>query len=180
MPMHKRESLIYTVLMCFSMVLWMSMYNVALHMGTLNMEVIREGWLGFPLAYVCAMCLDWFLVSKIAKGFAFRFLVKPESSTTKKVIAVSCCMVVPMVIFMSLYGGLEACVKKRSMEYASDYLAYQYSKEFYYGTAVSASDCRSVGKKDFSDSISGWNRIIRSRKWKSCIRIPLVKSKHMC
>lgn len=104
MPMHKRESLIYTVLMCFTMVLWMSMYNVALHMGTLNMEVIREGWLGFPLAYVCAMCLDWFLVSKIAKGFAFRFLVKPESSTTKKVIAVSCCMVVPMVIFMSLYG----------------------------------------------------------------------------
>lgn len=111
MPMHKRESLIYTVLMCFTMVLWMSMYNVALHMGTLNMEVIREGWLGFPLAYVCAMCLDWFLVSKIAKGFAFRFLVKPESSTMKKVIAVSCCMVVPMVIFMSLYGGLEACVK---------------------------------------------------------------------
>lgn len=53
MPMHKRESLIYTVLMCFTMVLWMSMYNVALHMGTLNMEVIREGWLGFPLAYVC-------------------------------------------------------------------------------------------------------------------------------
>ena len=42
MPMHKRESLIYTVLMCFTMVLWMSMYNVALHMGTLNMEVIRE------------------------------------------------------------------------------------------------------------------------------------------
>ena len=87
--MHKRESLIYTVLMCFTMVLWMSMYNVALHMGTLNMEVIREGWRGFPLAYVCAMCLYWFLVSKIAKGFAFRFLVKPESSTMKKVIAVS-------------------------------------------------------------------------------------------
>ena len=143
MPMHKRESLIYTVLMCFTMVLWMSMYNVALHMGTLNMEVIREGWLGFPLAYVCAMCLDWFLVSKIAKGF----------------------------------GSLR---KKRGMEYAPDYLAYQYSKEFYYGTAVSASDCRPVGKKDFPGSISGWNRIIRSRKWKSCIRIPLVKSKHMC
>ena len=112
MPMHKRESLIYTVLMCFTMVLWMSMYNVALHMGTLNMEVIREGWLGFPLAYVCAMCLDWFLVSKIAKGFAFRFLVKPESSTMKKVIAVSCCMVVPMVIFMSLYGSNRKCCPK--------------------------------------------------------------------
>ena len=108
MPMHKRESLIYTVLMCFTMVLWMSMYNVTLHMGGFSTEVLREGWLGFPFAYIYAMC---FVVSKIAKGFAFRFLVKPESSTMKKVIAVSCCMVVPMVIFMSLYGGLEACVK---------------------------------------------------------------------
>ena len=28
MPRNKRESLIYTVLMCFTMVLWMSIYNV--------------------------------------------------------------------------------------------------------------------------------------------------------
>ena len=41
MPMHKRESLIYTVMMCFTMVLWMSIYNVTLHMGTLNMETIK-------------------------------------------------------------------------------------------------------------------------------------------
>lgn len=33
MPQNKRESLIYTVLMCFVMVFWMSMYNVTLHMG---------------------------------------------------------------------------------------------------------------------------------------------------
>ena len=33
MPKHKRESLIYTVMMCFVMVLWMSVYNVTLHMG---------------------------------------------------------------------------------------------------------------------------------------------------
>ena len=30
MPTNKRESLIYTVLMCFVMVLWMSVYNVAM------------------------------------------------------------------------------------------------------------------------------------------------------
>ena len=33
MPMHKRESLIYTIMMCFTMVLWMSIYNVTLHIG---------------------------------------------------------------------------------------------------------------------------------------------------
>lgn len=83
MPQNKRESLIYTVLMCFVMVFWMSMYNVTLHMGGPYFDVLREGWLGFPIAYIYAMCFDWFLVSKLAKGFAFRFLVKPESSTLR-------------------------------------------------------------------------------------------------
>jgi hypothetical protein len=110
MPQNKRESLIYTVMMCFLMVFWMSMYNVTLHMGHFGLDVIRKGWLGFPIAYLYAMLFDWFLVSKLAKGFAFKYLVKPDSSTTRKVIAVSCCMVVPMVVVMSLYGALEACV----------------------------------------------------------------------
>ena len=52
MPRNKRESLIYTVLMCFTMVLWMSIYNVSLHMGALNLTTIREAWIGFPIAYV--------------------------------------------------------------------------------------------------------------------------------
>ena len=91
------------------------MYNVSLHMGSLSLETIKEGWVGFPLAYIVAMCCDWFLVSGLAKGFAFRFLVKPESSTMRKVICVSCCMVVPMVILMSLYGALEVSITSGDM-----------------------------------------------------------------
>ena len=34
------------------------------------MESIKAGWLGFPIAYIFAMCCDWFVVSKAAKGFA--------------------------------------------------------------------------------------------------------------
>lgn len=111
MPQNKRESLIYTIMMCFVMVLWMSMYNVSLHMGGLSSTSIRAGWLGFPIAYIIAMCCDWFLVSKIAKKIAFTYFVRPSSSTTRKAIAVSCCMVVPMVIIMSFYGGLEVCIR---------------------------------------------------------------------
>lgn len=111
MPQNKRESLIYTVLMCFTMVLWMSIYNVAIHIGALNLTAIREAWVGFPIAYIFAMCMDWFIISGPAKGFAFRFLVSPESPVIKKVIAVSCSMVIPMVIVMSLYGALEGCIK---------------------------------------------------------------------
>lgn len=111
MPQNKRESFIYSVMMCFTMVLWMSIYNVTLHMGVLNFDTICAAWLGFPIAYVFAFCCDWFLVSGIAKGFAFRFLVKPDSSVMRKVICISSCMVVPMVIIMSMYGALEGCVK---------------------------------------------------------------------
>jgi len=111
MPQNKRESLIYTVMMCFLMVLWMSIYNITVHAGKVSLDVLSAAWMGLPIAYVVAILCDWFLVSKVAKGFAFRFLVKPDSSATRKVLAVSCCMVVPMVILMSLYGALEGCVK---------------------------------------------------------------------
>ncbi len=107
MPHNKRESLIYTVLMCFVMVLWMSVYNVALQYGTLNLEVVVAAWVGLPVAYVFAMCCDWFVASKIAKGIAFGYLVKPEDSELKKIICVSGGMVVVMVIVMSLYGACE-------------------------------------------------------------------------
>ena len=85
MPQNKRESLIYTFIMCFMMVFWMSIYNVSLHMGGLSMESIKAGWLGFPIAYIFAML--------------------------RKVISVSCCMVVPMVIIMSLYGAVEVSIE---------------------------------------------------------------------
>ena len=45
MPQNKRESLIYTVLMCFTMVLWMSFYNVALQQGGVSLSVLTAGWL---------------------------------------------------------------------------------------------------------------------------------------
>ena len=62
MPQNKRESLIFTVMMCFFMVFFMSIYNVACHHGALNLEIVKDAWIGFPIAYCFAMCCDWFLV----------------------------------------------------------------------------------------------------------------------
>ena len=95
MPQNKRESLVYSVIMCFCMVLWMSIYNVALQHGGLSLEVVQQAWLGFPIAYIFAFCCDWFFVSKLAKGVAFGFLLRPDSSVRRKVITISSCMVVP-------------------------------------------------------------------------------------
>ena len=44
MPQNKRESLIYSVMMCFTMVLWMSMYNVTLHMASAQRCFVKDGW----------------------------------------------------------------------------------------------------------------------------------------
>ena len=52
MPQNKRESFIYTVIMCFTMVLWMSIYNVTLHTGTFNAQVIKDAWLGLSLIHI--------------------------------------------------------------------------------------------------------------------------------
>ena len=56
--------------MCFCMVLWMSIYNVALQHGAINGEVVAAAWLGFPRCLHFAMCCDWFVASPLAKGFA--------------------------------------------------------------------------------------------------------------
>ena len=108
MPHNKRESIIYTVLMCAVMVLWMSFYNIALQEKVWSLSVLQKAWLGFPLGFMVAMCCDWFIVSGPAKAVAFKYLIKPWHSNLKKVVAVSTCMVLPMVIIMSLYGALEA------------------------------------------------------------------------
>ena len=110
MPTNKRESLIFTIIMCFFMVLWMSVYNVArVHGWDFGLGTVADAWLGFPPAYIVAMLLDVLVASRFAKWFAFRFLVTPgKSSRLAITLAISTMMVFPMVLFMSLYGAVEA------------------------------------------------------------------------
>ena len=118
MPTNKRESLIFTIMMCFCMVLWMSVYNVMRVNGwSFGPDVLAQAWLGFPPAYVVAMLLDVLVASRFAKWFAFRFLVTPgKSSRTAVTLAISTMMVFPMVLFMSLYGALEATTHTGSIQ----------------------------------------------------------------
>lgn len=66
MPTNKRESLIFTVIMCFCMVLWMSIYNVARMYGHVGMDVIVDAWVGFPPAYIFAMLCDVFIAGHLS------------------------------------------------------------------------------------------------------------------
>lgn len=104
MPTNKKESLIYTTVMCFFMVYFMSVYNIFLAMG-FSVSVLQMAWNELPLALIVAFILDWFVVSGPAKALAFKFLDK-DSSPRKKVIVISSFMICGMVFFMSLYGAL--------------------------------------------------------------------------
>ena len=74
------------------------------------MESIKAGWLGFSIAYIFAMCHDWFFVSKIAKGFAFKYLVKPDSSVLRKLFQYLAEAVVPMVTLCH-HGAVEVSIE---------------------------------------------------------------------
>lgn len=82
------------------MVLWIGTYNVILQYGTFNAQ-IAAAWIGFPFAYVFAMLCDLFVVSKLAKGVAFRWFVKHDDSALKKIIWISICMAVPLQLLIA-------------------------------------------------------------------------------
>lgn len=104
----KQQKFIFTLMMCFGMVLFMTIYNMILNEGfhsSLFINLLKEFWLGFIVALIC----DVFIVAKIAKPIAFK-IVKPNENTNpiKLILTISSCMVVGMVLLMSIYGSVLA------------------------------------------------------------------------
>lgn len=102
----KLQKFIFTLMMCFFMVLGMTTYNIILnegfHSNLLN-NLLKDFWLGF----IVALLLDIFIVEKLAKPLAFK-IVKPtkETKQIKIILAISSCMVVGIVLFMSIFGAI--------------------------------------------------------------------------
>ncbi len=103
MPKNKKESFIFTLMMCTIMVLVMSFYNV-IRIHGMTEHVMLDTIKSFPLAFVIAFTADWVIVGHIAKRVAFR-IIKPEDPMIKKAIIISSFMVIGMVIIMSLFGA---------------------------------------------------------------------------
>ena len=104
----KLQKLTFTIMMCFGMVLGMTIYNMLLNEGfhaQFFNHLLKDFWLGF----VVALLLDVFIVGKLAKPIAFK-IVKPtpETKQIKIILTISFCMVVGMVLCMSMYGAIIA------------------------------------------------------------------------
>ncbi len=104
----KLQKFIFTLMMCFGMVLGMTIYNMLLNEGFHSQffnNLLKDFWLGF----IVALLLDVFIVGKIAKPIALK-IVKPNNETKpiKIILTISLCMVISMVLFMSMYGAITA------------------------------------------------------------------------
>lgn len=101
MPTNKKEGLIFGSLMCFLMVLGMSIYNLTIH-NSLSLLAVATGLVP---AFVVAFILDNFVVGVVAKKIAFALPIKKESKL-QLILTISTLMILGMVTFMSIFGML--------------------------------------------------------------------------
>ncbi len=113
MPKTKFQSIIFTAIMVFFMVFCMTVYNLALNMGTLNGMIfvlaLKEMW----LEYVVVYCLIFFVITETAKKLAFRVINPAQSQPIFLILAIQCftvCQIVPVItLFATLvHGGITA------------------------------------------------------------------------
>lgn len=105
MPKTKKESFVYSLMMCAFMVSCMSFYNIAVHTGNISAETFLLTAKGIIPGFIVAFICDWFIVSRPAKAIAFK-IIKPEDRPIKKILVISLSMVLGMVLCMSLYGAI--------------------------------------------------------------------------
>ncbi|MED4228273.1 DUF2798 domain-containing protein [Neobacillus cucumis] len=102
MPTTKKESLQFGLMMCFGMVLFMTIYNLFLS-GFIEaitlMEVIKE----FIIGFLIALTLDIFIVGPGVKKIVSKLPID-KSKKINMVLAMSTLMVLAMALFMSVFG----------------------------------------------------------------------------
>ncbi|WP_291758242.1 DUF2798 domain-containing protein [Lysinibacillus sp. UBA5990] len=102
MPTTRKESLYFGLIMCFGMVLFMTLYNFYLN-DIFGQISFLGGITDFFIGFIVAIILDLYLVGPIAKKIAFK-LTANTSNVLFKILTISTCMVIGMAFFMSIYG----------------------------------------------------------------------------
>lgn len=102
LPTTKKESLQFGFIMCFGMVLVMTIYNLCLN-GSITEITFIEGLYNFVIAFVIAFILDMFIVGPNAKKVALKITANTDKGIYK-ILSISVCMVFGMAFCMSIYG----------------------------------------------------------------------------
>lgn len=105
MPRSKKEGLIFGVCMCFIMVFFMGMLNIAIHNGVMNKEVFLINLKAFPVTFVIAFILEGAVVGKVKDILMDKFAGKNDSLNAT--ILFNTFFIVTMMSFiMTFIGGV--------------------------------------------------------------------------
>ncbi|KML32188.1 MULTISPECIES: hypothetical protein [Rossellomorea] len=120
MPSSKKEGLIFGVMMCFGMVIVMSLYNAVIN-GTIQ-DFSMFSVVEIVIGLVIALLLDIAVVGPLARKIAFSLPID-RSKKINMILAMSTCMVIGMVLFMSVFG-LVTAVFAHGLEVENLFIAY--------------------------------------------------------
>ncbi|MEV2911291.1 DUF2798 domain-containing protein [Paenibacillus larvae] len=102
MPTNKKESIQFGLMMCFGMVLVMTIYNLLLN-GVNGSVTIQKFIVEFIIGFAIALMLDIFIVGPGVKKIVFKLPID-KSKKVNIIITMSTFMVIGMAFFMSFYG----------------------------------------------------------------------------
>jgi hypothetical protein len=102
LPTTKKEGIYFGLMMCFGMVIVMTVYNLFIN-DLFSVITLKTGIIQFLVTFLVALLFESLIVGPIAKKIVF-MLPFDKSKMPLVIIAMSTCMVLGMVFFMSLYS----------------------------------------------------------------------------
>ncbi|NOU65626.1 hypothetical protein GC096_16450 [Paenibacillus sp. LMG 31461] len=102
MPTTKKEEFYFGLMMCFGMVVFMTLYNLFTH-GLMGSISVREIFTQLVQIFVIATLLELFVVGPVAKKLALS-IPFDKSNKVFVILFLAFFMVSGMVLCMSLYG----------------------------------------------------------------------------
>lgn len=106
MPKTKFQSVIFTILMAFTMVYGMICYNIALNMGGMSNEVFLKAFHELIIMWPVAFILEFFVVEKLSQKLAFRIVTPGKDRPIFIILVISAMIVCLMCPMMSLVATI--------------------------------------------------------------------------
>lgn len=93
------------IIMCFIMVFGMNLFETALHLGSLNINVFIESFNTFMFVFIAAYIIQNLVVGK-AKDYVIKTFLSTEESSLAFMLFNSIFIVTFMSIIMTIIGGI--------------------------------------------------------------------------
>lgn len=104
MPKTKLQDVIFTIFMAFVMVYAMICYNISLSIGGMSNKVFLMAFGELRIMLPIAFILEFFIVSKLSKFLAFRFIDPSKERPIVIILSISSmivCLMCPMMSFVA-------------------------------------------------------------------------------